>query len=228
MPLIQAKFSIQAGTMDEILRKIYDFSESDNAFIIKLSPDSYLDLFNKLDHNPIRKKDLNQSVINYIEDCSDDISLDKNIILEIKIKKVAHSSDLESRVRNGLLNYFEYMVEYYRQKMKKQRSTSLLFVVLFILLATSSLKFASLTVDSKNVLFKTLVQGISIGSWVFLWEAIVGITIKYKPNRMHFRFYKRLLNAKIIFINAAKQKNRLRQSSRPGQRQSLKSTRKPL
>ena len=84
MRLIQADFSIQAETMNKILRKIYDFSESDNAFIIKLSPDSYLDLFNKLDHNPIRKKDLNQDVINYIEDCSNDISLDKNIILEIK------------------------------------------------------------------------------------------------------------------------------------------------
>lgn len=213
--------------MHKILQKIYDFSESDNAFIIKLSPDSYLDLFNKLDHNPIRKKDLNQSVINYIESCSNDISLDKNIILEIKIKKAAHSNDLENRVRKGLLNYFEYMVEYYRQKMKKQWSTSLLFLVLFILLATSSLKFASLAVDSKNVLFKTLVQGISIGSWVFLWEAIVGVTINYKPNRMHFRFYKRLLNAKIIFINAAKHPKRLRQSSKSGRRLSLKSTRTP-
>ena len=187
--------------MHKILQKIYDFSEADNAFIIKISPDSYLNLFNNLDHNPIRKKDLNQSVINYIEDCSDDISLDKNILLEIKIKKDAHSSDLERRARKGLLNYFEYMIEYYRQKMKQQWSTALTFVSLFIFLAVLSLMLAPYATASDNILFQTLVRGISIGSWVFLWEAIVGVTIKYRPNRMHYRRYKRLLNAKIIFIN---------------------------
>ncbi len=212
--------------MNKILRKIYDFNESDNAFIIKLSPDSYLDIFNKLDHNPIRKKDLNQRVINYIEDCSEDISLDKNIILEIKIKEDAYSGSLENRARKGLLNYFEYMIEYYRQKMKRQRSTSLLFVALFILLATLSLGVAPFGIDSKNILLQTLVRGISIGSWVFLWEAIVGVTIKYRPNRMHFRFYKRLLNAKIVFINKNRQLKRFRQSS--GRRRSLKQTRRTL
>jgi hypothetical protein len=203
--------------MHDILRKIYDFNESENAFIIKLSPDSYLDIFNKLDHNPIRKKDLNQNVINYIEDCSDDIPLDKDIILEIKIKKDFYSKDLETRARKGLVNYFEYMVEYYRLKMKAQRSTSLFFAALFIILATFSLTITPLALDSKNILFQTLVQGISIGSWVFLWEAIVGVTIKYKPYRTQCRFYKRLFNAKIIFINNKNQKRsrKLPKSPRP-------------
>ncbi len=194
--------------MNKIFQKMYEFSEKDNAYIIKLSLNSYLDMFNRIDNNPISKKDLNQSVVSYIEDCSEDISLDKNIILDIRIKKDIYSSDLETRARHGLMNYFEYMQEYHKMIMKKKVRTSLLFIILFIILATlsysiDSFAINSFSIDSKSIMFRTFKQGISIGSWVFLWEAIVGMTIKYKPSRIFYLFYKRLKNAKVIFHNAS-------------------------
>ena len=103
---------------------------------------------------------------------------------------------------------------YYRQKMKQQWSTALIFVSLFIILAVLSLVLAPYATASNNIFLQTLVRGISIGSWVFLWEAIVGVTIKYRPNRMLYRRYKRLLNAKIIFIND--HRNPRRPRSLPG------------
>ena len=85
---------------------------------------------------------------------------------------------------------------------------------LFIILAVLSLVLAPYATASNNIFLQTLVRGISIGSWVFLWEAIVGVTIKYRPNRMLYRRYKRLLNAKIIFIND--HRNPRRPRSLPG------------
>ncbi len=194
--------------MNKILQKMYEFSENDNAYIIKLSLNSYMDIFNRIDNNPISKKDLNQSVVSYIEDCSEDISLDKDIMLEIKIKRDLYSADLEKRALRGLMNYFEYMQEYYWLEMKKKVRTTMLFIAFFVILATlsysiDSFAINSFSIDSKNIMFRTFKQGISIGSWVFLWEAIVGITIKYKPTRTFYLFYRRLKNAKVTFHNTS-------------------------
>lgn len=187
--------------MLKIINSLYDFDKASNAFIIKLSIKRYLNIFNNYDPYPIRKRDIDQNVINYLEDCSDDISFKSNIILEIKILEEKKDIDLEERTKKGLVNNFLYMYEYYKNENRKIINNSIFYIFTFLVLASFTFWFDSSDLNINRVFIRTVLEGISIGSWVFLWEAIAGLLIKNKSSRKLIKTYNRFMNCKIVFIN---------------------------
>jgi len=57
-----------------------------NALIIAAAFEKYSDFFNMLDLSPLRKRDLNRDLRAYLEDCSSDIPLKQDIILQFNLK----------------------------------------------------------------------------------------------------------------------------------------------
>jgi hypothetical protein len=186
--------------MDRITHALYDFDPQDQCYVIKLSPDRHMDIFNNLDHYPIRKRDVNQHVVNYIEDCSSDIPLKYKLKIEIKIKKESPNQDLEQRIVRGMKNYFLYIAELYKKNSRSEARNSLLFGLIFTILTTFTFWLESQQIVIDQIFFKTILEGLSIGSWIFLWEAIAGLAIKNRSNRYLIRTYRRLLHSKIYFI----------------------------
>ena len=186
--------------MEKIIEYLYDYDDRDQSYVIKLNPDRYIDIFNDLDHYPIRKRDINQDVITYIEDCSHDIDLKYKIKLEIKLAQDLENKDLEERTKKGIYTYFQYMLELSRKKKRAVINRSLGFILVFILLAFVTFYIESSNVSINKVLFKTIIEGFSVGCWVFLWEAIAGLVFKNRENLITIKTYKRLLNCRIQFI----------------------------
>jgi hypothetical protein len=50
-----------------------------------------------------------------------------------------------------------------------------------------------------DIFFRTAIEGLSIGGWVFLWEAIVLAFFKSRKLRTKSKRYRRLANAPITF-----------------------------
>ena len=59
--------------------------------------------------------------------------------------------------------------------------------------------FALRPVFAENIVLSTLVEGVSIGGWVFLWEAISTFVFKNRDIREKYRQYKRFSAASICF-----------------------------
>lgn len=57
-----------------------------NAFIIAAAFEKCSDFFNILDPSPLRKRDLSRDLRAYLEDCSSDILLKQDIILQFNLK----------------------------------------------------------------------------------------------------------------------------------------------
>lgn len=185
--------------LNTLIYDLYDYDPKDHSYVIKISPDYYLDIFNKLDHYPIRKRDINQSVINYIEDCSEDIPLSKTIKIEIKIKKEPRNADLEERTAKGVRNYFQYILASYKKMSKTVLNTSLIYMLIFAIIAVATFFIESLQLNINRIFLKMILEGVSIGSWVFLWEAIAGLVIKNRENRFLIKTYKRLSKSFLYF-----------------------------
>jgi len=186
--------------LKELINELYDYDQNDQTYIIKIAPDRYLDLFNNLDHYPIRKRDVNQHVVNYIEDCSGDIPLNEKIKIEIKIRDQSKDPDLEERTRKGIKNYFNYIHAFYKQESRKIINNSIIYFIIFTILAILTFSFEALNIGMNKIFLKTIFEGLSIGSWVFLWEAIAGIAIKNKRNRFMMRTYQRLSDSSLYFL----------------------------
>ncbi|MBN1969331.1 MAG: hypothetical protein JXR48_03725 [Candidatus Delongbacteria bacterium] len=178
---------------------LYDYDKNYNTYLIKLAPKKYLDIFNNLDHYPIKKRDINQDVINYIEDCSNDIPLNFNLKIEILIRNEEKNCDLEERTRKGINNYFLYSMDFYKNLSKQNIQKSIIYALVFLFFTVVTLYLQSLKLDMNKILLKTIFEGMTIGSWVFLWEAIVTFFIKNRQNHFMIKTYTRLISSEITF-----------------------------
>lgn len=186
--------------MNKIISFLYDFDKNDNSYIIKLSPDSYHDVFNSLDHYPLKRRDIKKEVIDYIEECSKDIPLKEKIKIEISIKNGIRSEDMEERTIKGISNNILYILDYYKRQSMNVVRMSLLYGLIFLVLVFTTFFVESLEISINKLFFKTIFEGLSIGSWVFLWEAIAGITIKNSRNIYLIMIYRRLLHSEFYFL----------------------------
>jgi hypothetical protein len=182
----------------DLLSRIYDRDPETGNFIIKLSIGEYTDIFNELDPSPMRKRDLASHVVAFLDDCSSDVPLKYGFDIQILAPREIMNEGREHRTMNGLKTYFSYMIFLYRKDLKILGQKALVYFVTSILFLISSLYLSS--VFPVGIFFKTIVEGLSIGGWVFLWEAIVLAFFKSRKIRIRRRRYRRLLGATITFI----------------------------
>ncbi len=65
---------------DAALEKIYEKDSATGTFVIAAALERSSDFFNELDPSPIRRRDLDDDLRVFLEDCSSDIPLSQDII----------------------------------------------------------------------------------------------------------------------------------------------------
>lgn len=181
----------------DLLDKIYERDLNSNVFTIKISIDQYTDIFNDLDPSPMKSRDINQELLMYLTDSSDDIPLKHKLRLLIvgptKIKDV----DKEKKVKAGLHIYFSLYILSLKKKIHLAYEKSIKYFLAFIIFI--GLSYYLEPIMSLNVATQTLEEGLSIGAWVFLWEAMDQIFFSNRETVTEEKKYKRLREAKIRF-----------------------------
>ncbi|MBL7007249.1 MAG: hypothetical protein ISR78_09225 [Spirochaetia bacterium] len=105
----------------------------------------------------------------------------------------------EKRVVAGLKTYFGFLLLTLKRDINLAYKKCLLYIVnSFVLLFLSFYINSGLFLNS--ILLDTLIEGLSIGGWVFLWEAIALVVFKNHDTRNRYRKYERLEQAAVDFI----------------------------
>jgi hypothetical protein len=182
---------------DKTLEKIYEKDKATGAYIISVAIDKYTDIFNEWDPAPFRKRDIDQDLRYFLEDCSSDIPIKNDVTLTFDVLDEERDSEKETRIKSGLKTYFSFVRNLLERKIKKSYETSLLYVLAsFLLLAAS---FLLRTVTPDGLLFVVTVEGLNIGGWVFLWEAISTFAFKNRDVKSKYQQYRRLSGALVLF-----------------------------
>jgi len=182
-----------------MLDQIYDQDLETGAYVITAVVNRYEEIFNNLDPSPFKQRDLNSDLTNFLEDCSLDIPLQCLTILQFQVPKLIRNEDLERRIRIGLGNHFSYMMHSHSRRLKMIDKRSLYFVGISFLLLLAATFMTGLDVD--NLLFEALNEGIFIGGWVFMWEAISSSSIKRREIKNEYRHYRRFFESPIKFCS---------------------------
>jgi len=181
-----------------ILDTVYEKDPSSNAFIIKISIKSYNDIFNDLDPAPFRKRDLDPDLRLYIEESSADIPLKNKISIQFRAPMPIKDNDKEKKVIMGLKTYFQFVIRTFEKDIMQGYRKGAIYIVCSFLLLLSAYYLSSIIPDF--FLLVTLVEGLFIGGWVFLWEAIAVFAFKNREIRIKWKRYKRLNEAPMDFI----------------------------
>lgn len=180
-----------------LIEKIYEKDPASGAFIIEVALDRYSDIFNDWDPAPFRKRDLDRDLETYLEDCSSDIPLKHSIVLQFKIPNAIRDPDKEQRIILGLRTYFSFLMYSLKKDIQESYKKNLLYLITSILLLLSASFLSSL--GYSYLLYNTLIEGLFIGGWVFLWEVISSFFIKHQSIRKKYHQYQRLFQVPIQF-----------------------------
>jgi hypothetical protein len=181
---------------ERTLERIYEKDKQTGAFIISIALDSYVDVFNELDSAPWRRRDLDHDLRVFLEDCSSDIPLKYDVILQFNVELEKQDTIKEERLKMGLKNYFTFARTGLQKKIHRSYERSTLYSITAFFLIFASYSLATI---STNPLLSAVFDIISIGGWVFLWEAISELAFDGREARERYKMYSRFSLAEVRF-----------------------------
>lgn len=180
---------------ERTLERIYE-KDPLGAFIISIALDHYVDVFNELDSAPWRRRDIDHDLRVFLEECSSDIPLKYDVILQFNVEQEKQDPQKEERLKAGLKTYFTFVRGALQKEIRKsyQRSAIYTLAALFLLFT-----FYSLSAFSTDPFLATVFDVASIGGWVFLWEAISTLAFSGREANGKFKMYERFSMAQVRF-----------------------------
>ncbi|WP_261132304.1 hypothetical protein [Bacillus sp. Marseille-Q3570] len=133
----------------------------------------------------------------FLEDCSQDIALNNNVVLRFNIEDEQKEPSLEKTIVQGIRNYFDYNYHIMKKKLEERWRKTLLYVLISVLFTAASLYFKN-TMESEMV-DHIILQGLTVGGWVFLWNAFSMLFIQSSDLLKKRKQYRRLLTTPIKF-----------------------------
>ena len=180
-----------------LFAEIYRYDKITDSYIIEIALDSYGDIFSEWDPAPFKLRDIDPDLALYLEGCSEDIPLKYPVTLSFTVPKGYRRENVEVQARNGLKNGFTFKRYFIKKEIHTlNRRTFFYFIIGFAFLWVATI-FPKQLIESPFP--SIIVEGLFIGGWVFLWEAISILLFTTRSLRHQDHIYKRLQNSPIAF-----------------------------
>ncbi|KGE73372.1 hypothetical protein [Spirochaeta lutea] len=178
-------------------KKIYRFDKSRKAFHIDVRIGVYRDIYNDFDFSPLQNRDLDKDLIEYLAECSYEIPLKNQVIVNFYMPQGIRDRSREQNSVKGFHHYFLYT----QRKLHTERRELLRNLTLYGFSGFLFLVFAYLTQEhlSTSGLLSILPEGLYIGGWVLLWEIFEVIFFTLRQINRKIRIYKRLSESEILY-----------------------------
>jgi hypothetical protein len=181
-----------------LFSEIYKLDHQTGCYMIEIALDQYADIFNEWDPAPFKRRDIDPDLQLYLEESSNEIPFRRPIELCFTVPEAVLDDKTEQEARDGLKNSFGFKIYFLKKDIQKLNARMLRFVVIgfaFLWIGT----IFSLRYKEEQIIPYTLIQGLFISGWVFLWEAVSLIFFTNRDLYHRYRTYKRLQDAPILF-----------------------------
>ena len=174
------------------------YDRDDNgAVVINISAKKIKDLYNDFDkESSFSKKDLDEELVEYIIDSVKEIGNEEFVIKFYFDEKL--NDELENRIKNSILNFFEYLQELEKKAMKEQIKNAMIFMVIGVFFTAASLSFGRSN-GEENVFYEVISEGLLVAGWVSLWESLATFLIKWLPLSKKLKIYKKIALSRVEF-----------------------------
>ncbi len=177
--------------------QIYRKYNDTDRYMVEVALDSYEEIFNEWDPAPFKRRDVHPALVAFFEECSSEISLRHPLAIAFYLPKRELDSETQERCASGLRNYFAFSVHVlYKQLARSHKHTLRNAAIggIFLFIATFFDK-----AFEHSVLPSVFGQGLFIGGWVFVWEALSTFAFKDNSIRYKIKEWERFLDAPIVF-----------------------------
>ncbi|MDG2991510.1 hypothetical protein L3556_11300 [Candidatus Synechococcus calcipolaris G9] len=181
----------------QFLDQIYEIDQRNNAYMIEVALDQYTYLFNEWDPAPFKRRELDVDLQQYLESSCDEIPAHYDIELCFTLSPGTQNAELEHEARLGLENSFKFKLYLLKQELRRINTRMIRYV--FAGLGTLFVAHLLAEKATMNTIASVLNEGLFVGAWVFLWEAVSLFFFSNRDLYDRYKTLKRLRTAQIIF-----------------------------
>lgn len=175
---------------------MYNFNKQTGRFELELSIDYYKELFNDWDAAPMRKKDLDPELVSYLETVAEDIPMKYRIDIVFVMQDTFKDEALEDISKQVFENYFHYLIHFNKRHMNKLIRKAFMYMILGFAFITIAVNFRNVPILS----YEIFSEGLFIGGWVFMWEAVSLLFFRVAEYWTLNKRYKRFASSDITYI----------------------------
>ncbi|RZM79421.1 hypothetical protein [Leptolyngbya iicbica] len=188
---------------DRLFSEVYTLDKSTNRYMIEIALDRYEDIFNEWDPAPFKKREIDSELELYLEGSVEEIPFRFPIELIFMLPTDRQDTQREEEVRIALKNYFGFRLYFLRRELRKINIRLLRYVVIGFLLLWVGVTYPGYELETDWARVAT--EGIFIGGWVFLWEAVSLFFFSKREIYHRYQMFKKLLHAPVYFREAVHQ-----------------------
>ncbi len=177
---------------------LYNIDPETKAYMIEVSLEDYSELFNGWDASPLRRKDLEPELIDYLEQAATEIPKDENVELVFYLPQNMKDPDKESKSLAGIRNNFKFVIFLINKTLRLNYRQLAAYIMLSILFLIGAYVFRN--IGGEYALFVSImVEGLFIGGWFLLWEAFSLFFFESHETRLRKKLYQKMLSSNIYF-----------------------------
>lgn len=190
----------------EMLQSYYDVDEK-GRYRIETRLLTHDAVFDGLDPAPIERRALDAAIGQYILSAVEELPLPAPVVLEFYVATSEPEDEdvAEARTVRGIRNYFLFQYRLVGEKVTaaKRRAaatagTAILFVIVSLLVA-GLMEHNSGSGTLAGTLRELLTTGLTVCTWVFLWEAVSIVAFRLPEVRRQSYRLKKVLEAEVRF-----------------------------
>lgn len=178
---------------------VYRSYEETNRFAIEVAIADYNEIFNEWDPAPFKRRGLNPELQYFLDECSNDISIRHPLAIVFYIPSAELDPKKEEFCLTGIRNHFAFKMHVLNKEQREVMLGVLKNTLIGILFLCTAIIFDSFTIE--NLFLRLLREGLFIGGWVFIWEALATVGFKNRELKHTIKECERFLDAPIVFKN---------------------------
>jgi hypothetical protein len=178
-------------------KNLYRTNPDKGNLIIDIALDKYNDFFHEWDNASHELRDMNPELASFIEICSKDIPMSKKIEIVFDVTDDSRDTLQENFIKESFHNYYGFFLRQEKSNLNRMYIKAFLLVGISAGLLLAHGVFGAEV--SNNLVPEMALEGILIGAWVFMWEAIHLVSFERSDVRRNIKAYKRFLQATVVF-----------------------------
>jgi hypothetical protein len=185
----------------EFLKDLYKKNPVSGNYIIEVALERYNDVFNGWDNAPFEKRDINPALQSFLESSASHIPFKYNIDICFCTSNHLLDKEKEKQIVSEIRTHYYFSLEKQRKILKHSYKRTTFYVFASLILLFTAFFMEKYLND--RVVDRIVFEGLNIGGWVFMWEAISFYFFKKSVISNKVKECKRFINASIYFKNCS-------------------------
>lgn len=174
----------------------YEYNRTTGNYVIEISLDTYGDIFNDWDHATYRKRDMDPELAFFLEESSAEIPFRHGLDVVFYLPRQEMDRRKEELIASVFKNYYDFYAAVERRTLQRTYRRMLNYIFSALLLLSSTYLF---NFWQETFFLAILSEGLTIGSWFCLWEAISFLLFERSEVYNKSRTYDRLAKSQVYF-----------------------------